>query len=201
MEDFLNLHGISRSDLKEKDRRVSGNKRNSKFVRSDALSPNSVNRLIIETELEKINRRNTNKTGGELRVNLSGNNNENKIELGLGTGTGTSVKNCFVRLKSINWFSKLRLFKIWKVTKLDLKERLKDFRKSKLIRARSPWWGGRGRHCPPRPVWTPPSSRGGRWVRQRSSAAGWRWSRLPSLLLRFPSRDPRGWTRFICHHF
>ena len=104
MEDFLNLHGINRSDLKEKDRRVPGNKRNSKFVRSDALSPNSVNRLIIETELEKINRRNTNKTGGELRVNLSGNNNENKIELGLGlgTGTGTSVKNCFVRLKSIN---------------------------------------------------------------------------------------------------
>ena len=100
MEDFLNLHGINRSDLKEKDRRVTGNKRNSKFVRSDALSPNSVNRLIIETELEKITRRNS-KTGGELRV-LSGNNNENKLELGLGTGTGTSVKNCFVRLKSIN---------------------------------------------------------------------------------------------------
>ena len=80
MEDFLNLHGINRSDLKE---RVPGNKRNSKFVRSDALSPNSVNRLIIETELEKMNRRNTNtKTGGELRVNLSGNNTENKIELG-----------------------------------------------------------------------------------------------------------------------
>ena len=98
MEDFLNLHGINRSDLKEKDRRVTGNKRNSKFVRSDALSPNSVNRLIIETELEKITRRNTGKTGGELRVNLGGNNNENKIELG-GTGTGTSVKNCFVRLK------------------------------------------------------------------------------------------------------
>ena len=56
MEDFLNLHGINRSDLKEKDRRVTGNKRNSKFVRSDALSPNSVNRLIIETELEKITR-------------------------------------------------------------------------------------------------------------------------------------------------
>ena len=93
MEDFLNLHGINRSDLKEKDRRVTGNKRNSKFVRSDALSPNSVNRLIIETELEKITRRNTGKT-----VNLGGNNNENKIELG-GTGTGTSVKNCFVRLK------------------------------------------------------------------------------------------------------
>ena len=104
MEDFLNLHGINRSDLKEKAGRVTGNKRNSKFVRSDALSPNSVNRLIIETELEKINRRNTNKTGGELRVNLSGNNNENKLELGLGTGTGTgtSVKNCFVRLKSKN---------------------------------------------------------------------------------------------------
>ena len=97
MEDFLNLHGISRSDLKEKERRVTGNKRNSKFVRSDALSPNSVNRLIIETELEKITRRNTGKTGGELRVNLGGNNNENKIELG-GTGPGTSVKNCFVRL-------------------------------------------------------------------------------------------------------
>lgn len=83
MEDFLNLHGINRSDLKEKAGRVAGNKRNSKFVRSDALSPNSVNRLIIETELEKMNRRNTNtKTGGELRVNLSGNNTENKIELG-----------------------------------------------------------------------------------------------------------------------
>ena len=101
MEDFLNLHGINRSDLKEKDRRVTGNKRNSKFVRSDALSPNSVNRLIIETELEKITRRNTSKAGGELRVNLSGNNPDNKLELGLGlgTGTGTSLKNCFVRLK------------------------------------------------------------------------------------------------------
>ena len=101
MEDFLNLHGINRSEIKEKTGRVTGNKRNSKFVRSDALSPNSVNRLIIETELEKINRRNTSKTGGELRVNLSGTNPENKMELGvgLGTGTGTSVKNCFVRLK------------------------------------------------------------------------------------------------------
>ena len=71
MEDFLNLHGISRSDLdlkeKEKPPRrpggLAGGKRNSKFVRSDALSPNSVNRLIIETELEKINRKNINKTG------------------------------------------------------------------------------------------------------------------------------------------
>ena len=101
MEDFLNLHGINRSDLKEKDRRVTGNKRNSKFVRSDALSPNSVNRLIIETELEKINRRNTGKSGksgGELRVNLSGNNNENKLEVAGAAATGTSVKICFVRL-------------------------------------------------------------------------------------------------------
>ena len=101
MEDFLNLHGINRSDLKEKDRRVPGNKRNSKFVRSDALSPNSVNRLIIETELEKINRRNTGKSGksgGELRVNLSGNNNENKLEVAGAAATGTSVKICFVRL-------------------------------------------------------------------------------------------------------
>ena len=53
MEDFLNLHGINRNDidLKEKEkaqRRQRGNKRNSRFVRSDALSPNSVNKLIIE---------------------------------------------------------------------------------------------------------------------------------------------------------
>ena len=32
-------------------------KRSSQFVRSDALSPNSVNRLLIESELEIINRR------------------------------------------------------------------------------------------------------------------------------------------------
>ena len=101
MEDFLNLHGISRSDieLKEKEkaqRRQRGNKRNSKFVRSDALSPNSVNKLIIETEMEKINRKCINKTGGDFRANLNGNNNESKMDL------GKSVKNCFVRLNERN---------------------------------------------------------------------------------------------------
>ena len=73
MEDFINLHGISRSELDLADKNkpvgeVTKNKRNSKFVRSDALSPNSVNRLIIETELEKINRRNINKAGSKVEL-------------------------------------------------------------------------------------------------------------------------------------
>ena len=76
MEDFLNLHGISRSELDLADKNksvgeVTKNKRNSKFVRSDALSPNSVNRLIIETELEKINRRNINKAGSKVELGES----------------------------------------------------------------------------------------------------------------------------------
>ena len=84
MEDFLNLHGISRNDidLKEREkaqRKQRGNKRNSKFVRSDALSPNSVNKLIIESEMEKINRKNINMTG----PNPNSNNNESKIDSGI----------------------------------------------------------------------------------------------------------------------
>ena len=95
MEDFLNLHGINRNDidLKEKEkaqRRQRGNKRNSRFVRSDALSPNSVNKLIIEAEMEKINRKNINMTGGDFRPNP--NNNESKIDSGIFV-----KKNCLVR--------------------------------------------------------------------------------------------------------
>ena len=70
MEDFLNLHSINRSDVNcskdsgniKKDSKilnmestsrksVVGSKRSSKFVRSDALSPNSANNLLMETEL------------------------------------------------------------------------------------------------------------------------------------------------------
>ena len=70
MEDFLNLHSINRSDVNcskdsgniKKDSKilnmestsrksVVGSKRSSKFVRSDALSPNSANKLLMETEL------------------------------------------------------------------------------------------------------------------------------------------------------
>ena len=98
MEDFLNLHGISRSDVDPKETVKRDNldgshknvtKRNSKkFVRSDALSPNSANKFLIESELEKISRRNLMKTPGgqgaqEIRNNNNINNNlETKMDLG-----------------------------------------------------------------------------------------------------------------------
>ena len=52
-------------------------KRSSQFVRSDALSPNSVNRLLIESvELEKINKRKLVKKIPDSNKILSRNNNE-----------------------------------------------------------------------------------------------------------------------------
>ena len=55
-------------------------KRSSQFVRSDALSPNSVNRLLIESELEKINRRKPNQKSFECNKMVSKNNNEINME-------------------------------------------------------------------------------------------------------------------------
>ena len=89
----MNLHGISRSDMdpskrdsSKESRRDSTSRSNvtrrsaKKFVRSDALSPNSANKFLIEAELEKINRRNLLKT--EKQEFRNNNNLENKMDLG-----------------------------------------------------------------------------------------------------------------------
>ena len=89
MEDFLNLHGINRSDMEHSSKdskrdstsRSNVNRRSAKkFVRSDALSPNSANKFLIEAELEKINRRNLLKS--EKQEFRNNNNLENKMDLG-----------------------------------------------------------------------------------------------------------------------
>ena len=53
-------------------------------IKMSALSPNSANKLLIESELEKINRRNLLKVapGNSSSNNSNNNQDNNKVELG-----------------------------------------------------------------------------------------------------------------------
>ena len=62
-------------------------------IKMSALSPNSANKLLIESELEKINRRNLLKAAPG---NSSSNNNQdnNKVELGTNKNTMITTLSC-----------------------------------------------------------------------------------------------------------
>ena len=66
-------------------------------IKMSALSPNSANKLLIESELEKINRRNLLKAAPG---NSSSNNNQdnNKVELGTNKNTMITTLSCPLRV-------------------------------------------------------------------------------------------------------
>ena len=66
-----------------------------------ALSPNSANKLLIESELEKINRRNLLKAAPG---NSSNNNNQdnNKVELGNNKDTMITTLSCPLRVEILS---------------------------------------------------------------------------------------------------
>ena len=70
-------------------------------IKMSALSPNSANKLLIESELEKINRRNLLKAAP---LNSSSNNNQdnNKVELGTNKNTMITTLSCPLRVKILS---------------------------------------------------------------------------------------------------
>ena len=52
------------------------------FIEMSGLSPNSANKLLIESELEKINRRNLLKAAPGNSSNSNNNQDNSKVELG-----------------------------------------------------------------------------------------------------------------------
>ena len=66
-------------------------------IEMSALSPNSANKLLIESELEKTNRRNLLKAAPG---NSSNNNNQdnNKVELGTNKNTMITTLSCPLRV-------------------------------------------------------------------------------------------------------
>ena len=64
-------------------------------IEMSALSPNSANKLLIESELEKINRRNLLKAAPGNSSNNNNNNQDNsKVELGNNKNTMITTLSC-----------------------------------------------------------------------------------------------------------
>ena len=68
-----------------------------------ALSPNSANKLLIESELEKINRRNLLKAApGNNSNNNNNNQDNNKVELGNNKNTMITTLSCPLRVEILS---------------------------------------------------------------------------------------------------
>ena len=63
-------------------------------IKMSALSPNSANKLLIESELEKINRRNLLKAAPGNSSNNNNNLDNNKVELGNNKNTMITTLSC-----------------------------------------------------------------------------------------------------------
>ena len=67
------------------------------YIEMSALSPNSANKLLIESELEKSNRRNLLKAAPGNSSN-SNNQDNNKVELGTNKNTMITTLSCPLRV-------------------------------------------------------------------------------------------------------
>ena len=67
-------------------------KRSEQFVRSDALSPNAVNRLSMESELEKLNEGKTSVQSIDDKEIIPKNNNEINMEFNFSNKKGLEGK-------------------------------------------------------------------------------------------------------------
>ena len=67
-------------------------------IKMSALSPNSANKLLIESELEKTNRRNLLKAAPANSSSSNNNLDNNKVELGTNKNTMITTLSCPLRV-------------------------------------------------------------------------------------------------------